>query len=78
MTPRNAKYILVMVEHFNKWIELMALPQYSSELAAMAFFDQVVARLEALAEVLTDQRREFLDSFEALCTKALIDHCTAS
>ena len=26
-TSQGAKYVLVMVEHFNKWIELVALPQ---------------------------------------------------
>ncbi len=78
VTPRGAKYVLVMVEHFNKWIELVALPQNSSKLAAMAFLDRVLARFEAPAEVLTDQGREFLSAFEALCTKALIDHRTTS
>ena len=42
VTPRGAKYVLVMVEHFSKWIELVTLPQNSSELAAMAFLDRVL------------------------------------
>ena len=37
VTPRGAKYLLVIVEHFNKWIKLIALLQNSSKLAAMAF-----------------------------------------
>jgi hypothetical protein len=78
ITPRGAKYVRMMVEHFSKWIELVALPQNSSKLAAMAFFDRVLARFGAPAEVLTDQGREFLGSFEALYTKALIDHRTTS
>ncbi len=77
-TSRGSKYVLVMVEHFSKWIELVALPQNSSELAAAAFLDRVLARFGAPAEVLTDQGREFLGSFEELCTKALIDHRTTS
>ena len=67
-----------MVEHFSKWIELVALPQNSSELATAAFLDRVLARFGALAEVLTDQGREFLGAFEELCMKALIDHRTTS
>ena len=58
-TPRGTKYVLVMVEHFSKWIELVALPQNSSELAVAAFLDCVLARFRAPAEVLTDQGREF-------------------
>ena len=76
VSPRGAKYVLVMAQHFNKWIELVALPQNSSKLAAMAFLDGVLARFGAPAEVLTNQGREFLGSFETLCTKALIDHRT--
>jgi transposase-like protein len=70
--------VLVIVEHFSKWIELVALPQNSANLAAAAFLDRVLARFGAPAEVLTDQRREFLGAFEELCTKALIDHRTTS
>jgi hypothetical protein len=41
MTPRHNKYVLVMIEHFSKWIELfskwielVALPDKFSEGAA--------------------------------------------
>ena len=44
----------------------------------MAFLDRVLARFGAPAEVLTEQGREFLGAFQALCTKALIDHRTSS
>ena len=37
VTPRGAKYVLVMLEHFHKWIELVALNQNSTELAATFF-----------------------------------------
>ena len=30
ITPRGTKYVFVMVEHFSKWIELVALPQHPS------------------------------------------------
>lgn len=53
-TSRGAKYVLVMAEYFSKWIELVALPQNSFELAATAFLDRVLARFGALARVLTD------------------------
>ena len=78
VTPHGAKYMLVMVEHLSKWIELVALPQNSLKSAAMAFLDWVLARFGAPAEVLTYQGRNFIGSFEALCTKALIDHRTTS
>ena len=42
-TPRGAKYVIVIVEHFSKWIELVALPQNSSKLATAAFLDQYIS-----------------------------------
>ena len=38
----------------------------------------MLARFGVHAEVLTDQRREFLGFFEVLFTKALLDHHTTS
>ena len=69
--------MLVMVEYFSKWIELVALPQNSAELAAATFLDRMLARFGARTKVLTDQGRKFLNAFE-LCTKAFIDHRTTS
>jgi len=55
VTSRGVKYMLVMVGHFSKWIELVVLPQNSLELAAMAFLDCVLSHFGAPIEVLTDQ-----------------------
>lgn len=78
LTMRHHRYVLVMVEHFSKWIELVALPDKSSEGTAYAFLDRVLSRFGAPAEVLTDQETEFLGEFQALCDQALIDHRTTS
>ena len=78
VTPRRAKYVLVMMEHFSRLIEFVALPQNSTKLAAAAYLDRVLARFGAPAEVLADQGREFLGAFKKLCIKALIDHRTTS
>jgi hypothetical protein len=78
VTPRHNKYVLVMIEHFSKWIELVALPNKFSEGAAYSFLDCVLSRFGAPAEVLTDQGREFLGEFQMLCEQAMIDHRTTS
>ena len=64
--PRRAKYVLVMIEHF----EFIAISQNSAKLA-------VAIILGAPTHTLTDQR-EFLDVSKELYTKALIDHHTTS
>ncbi len=52
-------YVLVMIEHFSKWIELVPLPDKSNEGVAYAFLDRVLGHFGALAKVLTDQGTEF-------------------
>ncbi|OAE19927.1 hypothetical protein AXG93_1520s1000 [Marchantia polymorpha subsp. ruderalis] len=78
LTVRHHRYVLVMVEHFSKWIELVALPDKASEGVAYAFLDRVLSHYGAPAEVLTDQGTEFQGEFQVLCDKALIDHRTTS
>jgi hypothetical protein len=67
VTPRYNKYVLVMIKHFSKWIELVALPDKFNEGAAYSFLDRVLSRFGALTEVLIDQGREFLGEFQMLC-----------
>lgn len=61
-TIQGTKYVLIIIEHFSKWIELMALPQNSSKLAA--FLDYVLAIYVAPTKILIYQRRELIGSFE--------------
>jgi hypothetical protein len=78
VTSRHNRYVLVMVEHFSKWIELVALPDKYSEGVAYAFLDRVLSHFGAPAEVLTDQGTEFRGEFQDLCDKCLIDQRTTS
>lgn len=72
VTSRGAKYVLVMVKHFSKWIEFVALPQNSLELAAATFLIQVLARFGAPAKMLTDQGREFLGALRIYAPRLLL------
>jgi hypothetical protein len=78
LTVRHNRYVLVMVEHFSKWIELAPSPDKFSEGIAYAFLDRVLSHFGAPAEVLIDQGTEFQGEFQVLCDKALIDHRTTS
>lgn len=77
-TQRGNIYIMVMVEHFTKWIELAALPSKESQVTAAALLDKVISRYGAPAEVLTDRGTEFEGAFEDLLQKCLVDHRTTS
>jgi hypothetical protein len=45
LTPQHNQYVLVMIKHFPKWLELMPLLNHSSERENFAFLDRVLNRL---------------------------------
>jgi hypothetical protein len=54
LTVRHNRYVLVMVEHFSKWIGLVPFLNKSSEGIAYAFLNRVLNHFSAPVEVLTD------------------------
>jgi hypothetical protein len=69
---------MMIVEHFPKWIEIVAFLNKYDERATYAFLDCILSRFGALVKVLMDYRRDFLGEFQALCEQALIDQWTTS
>jgi hypothetical protein len=63
-----------MIEHFSKWVELVALPDKSSHITSQTFLQQVLSRFGACAECLIDQGPKFRGEFQDLLNHALIDH----
>jgi len=55
-TSRGNVYIMIMIEHFSKWVELVALPDKSSHNTSHVFLQQVLSRFGAYAKCLIDQR----------------------
>jgi hypothetical protein len=77
-TSKNGnKSVVVMIEHFIKWVELVPIPEKSSFYTAAAL-KGVLTQFGAPAEILTDQGEEFQGEFAALLQKLLIDHRTMS
>ena len=73
-TAGGNKYVMVMIEHYSKYIELVALPTKEAKYAAAAFRDRVIARYGGCAEVLSDNGGEFAGEFEVLLQQNFIDH----
>ena len=46
-TKRGKKYVLVMIEHFTKWVELVPLPNKTADLTAATFLESVLSRFGA-------------------------------
>ncbi len=62
-TSRGNVYIMIMIEHFSKWVELVALPDKSSHNTSQTFLQQVLSRFGACAKCLIDQRSKFRGKF---------------
>jgi hypothetical protein len=71
------KDIVVIIEHFTKWVEIVPIPEKSFFNIAAAL-KGVLTRFGAPAEVQTNQGEEFQGKFAALLQKLLIDHRTTS
>ncbi len=69
---------MIMIEHFSKWVELVALPDKSSHNTSQAFLQHVISRFGACVECLTNQGSEFRGEFQNLIDHALIDHFRTS
>ena len=61
-------YVLVMIEHFTKWVELVALPNKTAALTTRAVLEGMLARFGAPAKILTNQRAELRGEFHAFDT----------
>jgi transposase InsO family protein len=77
-TPRGYKYLLVCIEHFSKWVEVIPLKSKNPSETRDAFIHAVFTRFGAPAEVLTDRGGEFEAKFAKMLMECYIDHRTTS
>ena len=54
---------MVVIEHFNKWVTIIAIPYKESSETARVFRQLVLCRHGAPAEILTDHGTEFSGEF---------------
>ncbi len=67
-TARGNKYILVMTDHFTKYVEVVAVPNQEAEDCAMWIINHFVARWGTPLSIHTDQGRTFESHvFKELC-----------
>ena len=78
LTKAGNKWVLVCIEHFPKWVELIPLPSKSSRDFSQGLLQVVLGRYGAPGEILTDQGSEFKGEFHTLLAKNEITHRLAS
>ena len=62
-TARGHIHILVFIDHHTRWVELIALPEPTTELVAEAIFEQWMSRWGTKRSLLTDNGRQFTACF---------------
>jgi hypothetical protein len=73
-TSKRNVSIMIMIEHFSKWLEVVALLDKSSHSTSQAFLQQIINRFGACAECLTNEGPEIKGEFQDQLDHAFIDH----
>lgn len=70
ISQEGKEYVLVMTDSFTKYVELAVIPDKNAETVADSFFSRWVLRYSSPASIVTDQGKEFCNSF----MKKLLSH----
>jgi hypothetical protein len=73
-TSRGNVYIMIMIEHFSKWVKLVVLLDKSSHSTSHTFLQQVLSRFGACAKCFINQGLKFRREFQDLLDHVFIDH----
>ena len=67
-SSKGNRYVLMVIDQFTRWLEMVPLPVQDAESVAKAFFENYVVRFGVPITVHTDQGRNFeSDLFKAFC-----------
>ena len=62
------RFILVIIDHFTKWVELIPTKTQEAQEVAQAFYDRIICHFECPRRFLSDRGKSFkADIIEALC-----------
>jgi len=63
-----SKFILVISDHFTKWVEIFAIPNETSEVCAQVLVNEVIGRFGCPNDLHSDQGRNFESKvFKSMC-----------
>ena len=69
-------HVLIIVDAFSKWIDLVPLKNLTASAVTAAFRERILARFGRPVEVCTDNGSEYQAEFHQLCVDHGIDHRT--
>ena len=67
-TPRSNRYVLVVTDHFTKWVEIFPVPDQTATTCANVILNEVIARYGCPYDLHSDQGRNYeSEIFSELC-----------
>ena len=67
-TPRNNRYILVVTDHFSKWVEVLPIQDQTAATCAHVMLNEVISRFGCPLSIHSDQGRNYESNiFKELC-----------
>ena len=68
LTLRGKCYILLVTDHFTKWVEIFAVPDQTAPICAEVILNEVIARFGCLLSLHSDQGKNYESRiFAELC-----------
>ena len=68
VTPRGNRYILLMTDHFSKYLEIIPVPNMAAEVCASKILNEYIARWGCSLSIHSDQGRTYESQrFKELC-----------
>ena len=68
ITPRGNRFILVLTDHFTKWVEIFAIPDQTAATTASVILNEVIARYGAPLSIHSDRGSNYESQiFQELC-----------
>ena len=68
ITPRKNRYVLVITDHFTKWVEIFPIPDQTAVTCANILLNEIIARFGTPLDLHSDQGRNFeSEIFSELC-----------
>ena len=59
-SERGNKYVLVVIDHFTKWVEAFAIPNQEAETIGDIFVNEIISRHRVPERILTDRGKNFI------------------
>jgi hypothetical protein len=67
---RHNQYVLVMIEHFSKWLKLMSLSNHNNEGATYGFMEKILNRFGFSTTILIKQGMKLCEELSKNCVKS--------